>query len=109
MAYYDEDRVFVDLAIRSTAAQNSTESISGEFDAKTIIVESTLNQTASCQLQGSRNSVWYNVGSAFDVAASTNVYQTVSDYFPKYRIQATCSVAPASGVLNAWVLKAGAI
>lgn len=108
MAYYDEDKAFNALAIRSTAVQNSAESMAGEFEAKTIIIENGLNQSVTIQLQGSRNAVWYNIGSTFDVAAATNQYQTLSDYFPKYRLQATCSVAPTTGTLNAWILKARA-
>lgn len=107
MSYYDEDKVFDALAIRSTSTQDSSVSASGEFSAKTIITENGLNQSVSCQLQGSRNSTWFNIGSPFVVTASTNQYQTVSDYFPKYRIQATCSVAPSSGSLNIWIIKAG--
>jgi hypothetical protein len=106
MANYDEDKVFDALAIRSTAVQTSGESKSGEFSAKTIFIENGLNQSASLQLQGARDGVWLSIGAAFAVAATTNTYQTISDYFPKYRLQATCSIAPASGVLDTWLIKA---
>lgn len=106
MANYDEDKVFDALAIRNTTTQDSSSSMSGEFNAKTIIVENGLNQEVSIQLQGSRNGTWFSIGSPFAVSASTNLYQTVSDYFPKYRLQATCAVAPASGTLTAYILKA---
>lgn len=106
MAYYDEDRVFNALAIRSTAVQDSAVSLSGEFNAKTLFIESTLNQPVSLQLQGSRgSSVWLNIGAPLSVAAGINTYATVSDYFPKYRVQATCTIAPTSGTLDAWLIK----
>jgi hypothetical protein len=108
MSYYDEDKVFDALAIRSTAVQTSGTSVSGEFAAKTIFIENSLNQLVSLQLQGSRDGTWLNIGAASEVAASTNTYVTVSDYFPKYRMQATCATAPASGTLTVWIIKAGA-
>jgi hypothetical protein len=108
MAYFDEDKVFDALAIRNTSVQTSTESKSGEYKAKTIFIENSLNQIVSLQLQGARDGVWLNVGASTEIEASTNAYVTVSDYFPKYRMQATCATAPASGTLNVWVIKAGA-
>jgi hypothetical protein len=107
MSYFDEDQVFNE-AIRDTSSHNSGESISGEFMAKTIFITNGLNQTVTLQLQGARNSVWLNVGSSFDVSASTSLYQTVEDYFPKYRLQAQCSSSPTSGNLDVWIIKARA-
>lgn len=104
MATYDEEKVF-NAAIRNTSLTTSGESFSGEFQAKTIFIINGLNQLAVLQLQGARDGVWLNIGASFDVAASTNTYQTVADYFPKYRITAQCSVAPASGTLEVWIIK----
>jgi len=105
MANYDEDQVFNAEAIRNTSDHESGESESGEFLAKTIFIMNGLNQAVNLQLQGARNSVWLNIGSDFDVAASTNNYQTVETYFPKYRLIASCSTAPTSGELNVWLIK----
>lgn len=106
MAYYDEDKVFDALAIRDTVNHDSNESVSGEYNAKTIIVENGLNQIVTIQLQGARNSTWLNIGAPFAVTAATNIYQTVSDFFPKYRLQAICAISPASGSLSCWIMKA---
>ena len=108
MAYYDEDQVFTDEAIRDTSNHNSTESMSGEYIAKTIFIENGLNQTVTFQLQGARNATWLNCGATFTATASQNKYETVSDYFPKYRLQASCASSPTTGNLNVWIIKAGA-
>lgn len=105
MSVMDEDKVFNE-AIRDTNLKTSTESKSGEFVAKTIIILNGLNQQATLQLQGARDGVWLNIGSSFDVAASTNTYVTVSDYFPKYRLTAQCTLSPGSGTLEVWIIKA---
>ncbi len=102
----DEDQVFAALAIRDTSNHDSSESMSGEFLAKTIFVENGLNQTVTLQLQGARNSVWINIGSSFDATSTTNVYQTVDTYFPKYRLRAICGTAPTTGDLDVWIIKA---
>lgn len=106
MPAMDEDKIFDALAIRDTAVKNSVVSVSGEFLAKTIFIENSLNQEVTFQLEGSRNSTKVNIGAPFVVPANTNTYQTVSDYFPKYSMTAQCSVAPASGTLDVWVIKA---
>jgi hypothetical protein len=106
MAYTDEDQVFSSEAIRDTSNHNSDESVSGEFLAKTIFIENGLNQTVTFQLQGARNSTWLNVGSSFDVSSTTNDFQTVDTYFPKYRLQASCGTAPTTGTLDVWIIKA---
>ena len=105
MAYYDEDKVFSEQ-IRDTNVKTSIESKSGEFLAKTIFIENGLNQAVTLQLQGARNAVWLNVGIPFVVNASTNIYETVSDFFPKYRMTAQCSIAPTTGVLDVYLIKA---
>ena len=99
----DEIAVFDLEAIRDTAVHNSISSDNSQFHLKTIVISNGLNQTVTLQVQGSRdNSTWINIGSTFDVAASTNTYQTSDTFFPFMRITAICSVAPASGTLSAW-------
>ena len=45
----------------------------------------------------------------FAFVASTNDYQTVTDYFPFYRLVASCGISPTTGVLDVWILKARGI
>lgn len=91
------------LAIRDTSAKNGDVVFNGAFVIKTLIIENGLNQTVTFQCQGSANADFsnsFNIGSSFDVAASTNTYMTCETYIPYWRIVATCSVAPASGTLT---------
>jgi len=91
------------LAIRDTSAHNGDVVFNGDFVIKTLIIENSLNQTVTLQCQGSANGDFsnsFNVGSSFDVAASTNTYMTCDTYLPYWRMVATCSVAPASGTLS---------
>jgi hypothetical protein len=107
MSYQDRDSVFTALQIRNTSVQTSDVSTSGEFLAKTIIIDNGLNQIVTLQLQGSDDkTLWLNIGATFDVAATTADYQTISDYFPFYRLTAVCSVAPTTGDLDVRVIKA---
>jgi len=102
----DEDKIFDALAIRDTSNHDSEKSNSGEFTAKVIIIENGLNQTVTFQLQGSRDgTVWLDIGATFDVAASTNQYETVGTYFPGYRLQAICVTAPTTGTLDTYIIK----
>jgi hypothetical protein len=103
-----ESQLFTNEAIRDTAAHNSTASINRGYRVKTVIVQSTLNQDATIQCQGSRdNSTWINIGSSWPVTAGVSLYQSCDTYFPYMRAVATCSVAPASGTLNMWLEKVG--
>ena len=107
MSVQDKDSVFTALQIRNTSVQTSVVSVSGEFLAKTIIVDNGLNQTVTLQLQGSDDqTLWLNIGATFDVTATSSDYQTVSDFFPYYRITAVCSTAPTTGDLDVRVIKA---
>lgn len=106
MSVMDEDKIFDEVEIRNTSVYNSLESVSGEFHAKTIIVQNGLNEDVTLQLQGARNSVWFDIGSAFVQGAQSNGYKTVSDYFPKYRLQAQCGQDPSSGSLTSYIIKA---
>ena len=101
----DEDQIFTALAIRDTVNHDSTEAFTGDFTAETIFIENGLNQQVTFQLQGARNSVWVDIDVPFNVVATNNDYQTVTDYFPKYRLQAICSTAPTTGVLDVWIIK----
>jgi hypothetical protein len=103
----DQDQIFTEEAIRDTADHNSAVSNTGEFTAETILIENGLNQQVTLQLQGCREggSTWFDVGDPFNVPASTNDYETVSDYFPCYRVVASCSVSPTTGDLEIWVIK----
>ena len=103
----DQDQVFTAEAIRDTSSKTSDESATGEFTAETIIIENGLDQQVTLQLQGCRQggSTWFNVGSSFNVPASTDDYETVTDYFPCYRLTAICSTAPTSGDLDVWIIK----
>jgi len=76
---------------------------------KTIIYKNGLNQACSLQVQGSVDQAFTDpvaINSAINAAASMSVplYEAASDYFPYLRIVTTCSVAPASGSLDVWVL-----
>jgi len=96
------------LAIRDTSAHPSEVVFNGDFIIKTLVVENSLNQTVSFQCQGSANSDFsnaFNIGSSWDVVASTNTYMTCETYIPYWRITATCSVAPASGTLSVIVFE----
>ena len=107
MAIKDEDKVIDNNSIRDTNNHNSTVSDTGEFRAETILVENGLDQQVSVQLQGSRDeTTWLDVGDAFNVAATSDDYQTVTDYFPCYRVVASCTTSPTSGALDVWILKA---
>ena len=91
------------LAIRDTSAKNGDVVFNGAFVIKTLIIENGLNQTVTFQCQGSANADFsnsFNIGTSFDVSASTNTYMTCETYIPYWRIVATCSVAPASGTLT---------
>lgn len=97
--------IFNEEQIRDTSVHNGTTSNQIGFVLKTIIIENGLNQTASFQCQGSANedfSKSFNVGSSFDVSASTNSYQTCDSYFPYFRVVATCSVSPTTGALTVY-------
>ena len=91
------------LAIRDTSAKNGDVVFNGAFVIKTLIIENGLNQTVTLQCQGSANADFsnsFNIGTSFDVSASTNTYMTCETYIPYWRIVATCFVAPASGTLT---------
>lgn len=110
MAAVDKDQIFTDEEIRGTTFIESAPVNTGEFNAETIVVYNDLDKNVLIQLQGSLDggANWLDMGDPFTVDAGTKDYATVTDYFPMYQITAKCSVAPTTGNLNAWMLKAGA-
>jgi len=107
MSSMDDDKIFSAEAIRDTNEHISAESYTDEFSAKTIFVENGHDQSGAFQLQGAIDSVWVSVGSSFNIAATTNDYRTVTDYFPKFRIAVTYATAPTTGSLDLHILKTG--
>ena len=102
----DKDQVFTDEAIRDQANHPSAASAMGEFNAETIVVYNTLDQAVDNQLQGSIDgTTWLDVGSSFSITATTNDYETVTDYFPFYQIISSCASTPTTGNLNIWIVK----
>ena len=109
MATVDKDQVFTAEAIRVTTTVNSISANTGEFNAQTIVVYNGLDESVAIQLQGSVDeSTWIDIDVPFNVAATGNDYDTVTDYFPYYRVTAKCATAPTTGDLDVWILKAGA-
>jgi hypothetical protein len=109
MAVADIDQVFIDEAIRVNTVVNSSVADTGEFSAQTVVVYNDLDENVDIQLQGSLDATnWLDIGNVFTVTTLTKDYDTVTDYFPCYRVTAKCTVAPTTGDLNVWILKAGA-
>jgi len=110
MAVTDIDQVFTDEAIRVNTTVNSSVAETGEFNAQTVVVYNDLDKDVAIQLQGSidNGTNWLDIGSPFTVTTVTKDYDTVTDYFPCYRVTAKCATAPTTGDLSVWILKAGA-
>ena len=103
----NSQNTFTDEAIRDTSSHNGDVVFNGDFVIKTLIIENGLNQAVTFQCQASAHSDFsnsFNVGSTWDVSASTNTYQTCDSYFPYWRIVAQCGTAPTSGDLTVIVL-----
>ena len=101
------EKTFDELEIRNTSSQTGTTVYNGEYTIKTVIVENGLNQAVTLQCQASMHADFsnlFNVGSSFEIAASTNDYQSCDTYFPFWRMTAICSTAPTTGDLTAHVL-----
>jgi len=91
------------LEIRDTNSHNGSIIYNGDAIIKTIIVENGLNQTVTFQCQASANSDFsnlFNVGSTWDINANTNSYQSCDNYFPYWRIVASCTSSPTTGDLS---------
>ena len=103
----NSQNTFTDEAIRDTSAHNGATVFNGDFVIKTLIIENGLNQTATFQCQASAHEDFsnsFNVGTEWDVGASTNTYQTCDSYFPYWRAVVTCDTAPTTGTLTVIVL-----
>ena len=108
MANFDKEELFCEEEIRDTSEHESAHSYVGEFTAETIVWHNTLNEDVTLQYQGTVDDiVWIDIGPPIVAAAGTNDYETVTDFFPEYRVTATCSTAPTSGNLCVFLLKAG--
>ena len=108
MAIHDQDKVFNALAIRDTTSKTSTVSKLKGYDPKTILISNKLNQSVDIDCEGSEDAdfteVW-TIGNTITVAASTNDYATMGDYFPYMRCKAICATAPTTGELTLWIEK----
>lgn len=110
MAVVDKDQVFEAEEIRVNTTVNSSVSDTGEFQAETIVIYNDLDEAVSIQLQGALDLTnWIDMGDSFTVATGVKDYDTVTDYFPYYRVTTKCTTAPTTGDLNVWILKSGAI
>ena len=110
MAKINTELTFNALEIRDTSAHNGTVINNYDFQLKTIVIENSLDQTVTLQCQASAHSDFsnsFNVGSSFDVTASTVTYQTCSSYFPYMRLSATCASSPSSGSLTVHFIQYG--
>jgi hypothetical protein len=110
MAITDKSQIFTDEAIRVNTVVESSIADTGEFNAETIVVYNDLDKDVAIQLQGSldNGTNWLDIGNSFSVTTVTKDYDTVTDYFPCYRVTAKCATAPTTGDLSVWILKAGA-
>ena len=111
MALTTSEKVFDEEEIRDTNTHNGTTIYLGEFRLKTIIIENELNQQVTLQCQGSAHSDFsnnFNIGNSWNVAASTDTYETCDSYFPYMRLTATCATAPTSGSLTVHFVEYGA-
>lgn len=110
MGTYKGSKIFNIEAIRDTSSHNSSIFDNRGFTVKTIGICNGLDQSISLQLQGSSEDTFdnmFNIGEPFTVNASTNSYNTTTDYFPYIRVVATCSVAPTTGTLTVYVESVG--
>jgi glutamate synthase domain-containing protein 3 len=102
------DEVFGAEAIRDTNDHDSIVSDNTKFAPKTVFVENGLDQTVTIQMQGAAIedfSEFVDIGNSFNVSATSNDYQTITDYFPFVRARATCSTSPTTGGLTVCILK----
>ena len=101
------ERTFDEIEIRDTNSHTGNTVFNGEFTIKTIIIENGLNQLVSFQCQASMHADFsnpFNVGTAWDVTANTNTYQSCDTYFPYWRLTAICGTAPTTGDMTVHVL-----
>ena len=105
---YSEAQVLTALAIRDTSNHNSNNSVNFGYKVKTIIIDNQLDQSIVCQCQGSRDGInWFNVGATWSISATTLTFETCESYFPYFRTQVQCAVAPTTGTISMWYERMG--
>lgn len=109
MARVNSEKTFDALEIRNTSLQTGTSFALYDFQLKTIIIHNHLNQTVTlqCQASATGSDDWFNVGSSFNVSASSDTYETCDSYFPYMRLTAQCGTAPTSGDLTVYLIQYG--
>lgn len=110
MSIRESHKIIDALAIRDTSNHNSTVSDSVNYQAKTILIISTLDEDVTLQLQASCDLAFtdvIDVGSTFTATKLVNGYESVDTYFPYFRVTAICATAPTTGVLTIVLEKVG--
>ena len=105
---FDQDKVMTALAIRDTSNHNTGIADLRNFTPKTIIVQNGLNQQVTITAQGDQETGFgkpVTIGSSFNIAATTNGYQTLDDFFPFLRLVVACTTAPTTGDITIYVEK----
>lgn len=107
MAKVNQEKTFDASEIRDTSSHNGSVINNFDFQLKTIIIHNHLNQQVTLQCQASADGVnnWFNVGSSFNVSASTDTYQTCDAYFPYMRLTAICGTSPTTGDLTVYFIQ----
>ena len=104
-----ELKLMRDIALRSGDAVDTVTADFGVRGYKTglVIIESTLNQAVSCQLQGKPidGLKWQNIGAAVNVEADSAGSISVTAPWSVLRVHCTPAGAPASGALNIWLVR----
>ena len=110
MAKVNTEKTFDALAIRDTSSHNGSILNLFDFQVKTLIIENSLDQQVTLQCQGSAHADFsnsFNIGSAFNVAANTDTYQTCDSFFPYMRMTAICGSSPTTGDLTVHFIEYG--
>lgn len=110
MAHINIEKTFDALEIRDTNEHTGATINNFDFRVKTIVIENGLDRDAAFQCQASVHSDFskiINIGSEWDVSATTNIYQTCETFFPYNRIIASCDTAPTSGDLTVHFIEHG--
>ena len=104
-----ELKLLDNAAVRAAAAFDSEAADFGAngYHTGLVIIENTLNQAVSCQLQGkpTDGAKWQNIGSAVNVTADSAGSIAVTEPWSVLRVQCTPAGAPASGSLNIWLVR----
>jgi len=95
----------MDESIRDALAHDSDVKDGRQGKTMTFLYKNSLNQSCSLQLKGSFDPAFsetWDIGSPTVVAAGTQDYDTLTDYWPYVMIEAICAIAPASGKMEIW-------